>query len=839
MRSFVLAAAYFALGKLSMSLSLYGGRVSPWYPPAGLALAALVLWGPRYAAAIVAGGVLLAWRVQHIALPWAFVLSATSTFAAYCGCVALRRIPGFDPGLQRVRDAGAFLGVGVVASTCVSAVLGTTALRISGALEPAHTVSAFVSWWVGDGVGVLLFGGLLFAWNKHALPLPRVAGIIELAAIAGTSLAASALVFGEFLPLTTERVLVLIVFPCAVWAALRTGPRGATAVALFFSSVATFQTLASRGPFAHEGLVSGLFLVECFGCVVAATALLAAAAYAERVRAEESTRASRERFELAVSGSSGGLWEWDFTTDRLEFSPRFLELLGMRADRRDSRGDSFRAILHPDDHAVFEAAVRDHLERGRPYEVDLRLRLASGEYRWFHARGIAQRDVNGRARRMSGSISDVHVQKTTEEELVRHMHELESAREAQDRHSGELAVLVEELAEARVRAEAAALAKSQFLATMSHEIRTPMNGVIGMTTLLLDTRLEPEQREMAETVRRSGDALLALIDDILDFSKIEAGKLALESVAFDLEMCARDVVTLLSTQARTRGIALALDWEDGTPKRVVGDPCRVRQVLVNLVGNAVKFTAEGSVTLRLRCHPRETGGVELECRVIDTGIGISPAQVQNLFSLFTQADASTTRKHGGTGLGLAISKRLVELMGGTLSVDSEEGKGSTFWFRIPLGLDSFPAPALPSGASTQALLTSMAGGANVLLVEDNEVNQKVAARILERLGCRVAIASNGREALERCAERSFDAVFMDCQMPELDGYDATRALRERERARHTRVPIVAMTAHALAGDREKCLEAGMDDYVTKPLRVEELRAALERWIVAPARASQR
>jgi PAS domain S-box-containing protein len=653
-------------------------------------------------------------------------------------------------------------------------------------------------------------------------------------------------------------------------------------------------------------------------------------------RTEAALDSTERRLARTMRGTRDGVWERNVPTDTHWFGPRFEEILGFAAGELEHSAERVRALLHPEDLEPVNAAMLAHLRDDTLFDVEARVRHKRGHYEWVRMRAQAERDDAGQPTWLAGSMQLITDRKRAEQAAI----------------------------DAKLAAEAANRAKSNFLANVSHEIRTPMNGVIGMSQILADTALDATQREYVDIIRSSAQALLSLINDVLDLSKIEAGRLDLESVPFDLRDVIYETVAVMALQASIKGIELIVDI-GAIPTLTRGDPGRLRQIIMNLVGNAVKFTAEGYVLITATTQPAATGGDILRLQVSDTGIGIPPDRIDRLFKTFSQLDPSTTRHYGGSGLGLSIVKRLAELMGGAAGVHSAEGRGSTFWVTLPMTwlaeqpvyksvgagrralvvddiavgrdslkhkLDAFGFNCSTAGSVAAALewlergepvdivladelmpergglellaalradpryaalpfvLLSLFGaehdtaawphrpsaigfkplrgskiarlmdsvltgkalhlavdpkqrsamptfeGHRILLVEDNAVNQRVAQRVLQKLGLDVTTANHGAEALERLAEGSFDAVLMDCQMPVMDGYTATMRIREAEykASQGQRLPIIALTANVMSEDRERCIAAGMDAHLGKPLEPSQLAECLGRYLQKPA-----
>ena len=460
----------------------------------------------------------------------------------------------------------------------------------------------------------------------------------------------------------------------------------------------------------------------------------------------------------------------------------------------DLKSDRWLEVLHPDDRERTQEAWQEAVTTKAQYNIEYRIRRHDGQYRWFKTCGVPVRDETTAMTTWYGTCTEIQDQ-----------------------------------IDAKELAEAANAAKSEFLANMSHEIRTPMNAVVGLANLLEMSANKPErQKEFIHTLKLSAQQLMDLINDLLDVAKLESGQVQLEKTQFSFDEIINEVVSINAVNAREKGIELTVRSNDGTNLQLLGDPLRLRQILMNLVGNAVKFTNEGTVGIALQCDEnREEGIAQVRIDISDTGIGIHPQKMETIFSKFSQADTSITRKYGGTGLGLSISKSLVELMGGKITVRSEAGKGSTFSIHLPFSLstDSAPHKAFDTHAWSDLAAGWKPGHGHtrILLVEDFEANVLVATSMLSTFGYNVTVAHNGLEAMEILKRTRFDMILMDVQMPLMDGYKATRAIREHEeRNRLPRIPIVGMTAHALQGDRERCVEAGMDDYLAKPFDPQKL-----------------
>ncbi|MFP4157805.1 MAG: PAS domain-containing protein [Opitutales bacterium] len=555
------------------------------------------------------------------------------------------------------------------------------------------------------------------------------------------------------------------------------------------------------------------------------------------------------RLKVATWAGGIGVWEYLPLEGRLIWDERMHQLFGIPADSYSENFQDWRRNVHPGDIAAAEQAFRDLLADDRPFHIEFRVQHPERGLRYLSGDAEVVRDEAGRPLHVYGVNQDITERKLAVQGLIRSNRELRDATE----RAHDLAAM----------AEAANEAKSQFLANMSHEIRTPMNGVIGMLNLLLGAKLEPQEREFADMALTSAESLMEIIEDILDFSKIEAGQLRLQNREFDPARLVEELAALLAFRAREKDLSLRCEVDPSIPQRLRGDPVRLRQILNNLLSNALKFTKEGGVTLSVQKIGEDktdsgsgTCRVGLEFTVEDTGIGIPEDKIEGLFERFEQIDGSNTRRYGGMGLGLAITKQLLDMMGGAIEAESTVGEGSVFridlWFDAvspaegdPASADPTPEPSALRAATRSGPAEPLAG--RILLAEDDRINQLVVKEPLELRGLQVDIAEDGEAALQAFEKAAYDLVLMDLHMPQLDGYETTRRIRKKERASggHTPTPIIALTADAMPSDREACLAAGMNDYLSKPVNPEHLIATLCKWLpeaaakngAAPAAAS--
>jgi len=951
----VVAVLYVLLDRSTLYFQIWPG-ISAWYPPTGLGLAVMVALGPAYGIAILAAGLISSHVNYHQALLTYSFLAANPLIIGIYGTAAyqLRSVLKIDARLPTIRDAAWLMGV-VMTAACLMAAIGTALLVADGPVPASDFAKAALNWWVGDAVALM---GLTPFLLVFVMPAVRRFGGYGQESSEGPSAEAESAGSGWelvgrwaelvafvavvsvmlWIILTGQRAesneLFYLFFVPLIWMAMRRGLRGATmAILLLNSGIILVLRGIPQDP--HR-----LVMLQLLMLILSVTGLTLGALISERNATEKRLASEEERTRLLLESTGEAIYGVDLEGKCIFCNPACLQVLGYRS-RDEVLGRNMHELLHhtKNDGSVFPFEecpfFKAFVEARSHHSFDEVLWRADGTS--FPAE-MWSYPVIRRGKSFGAVIGfvDITRRKRTEEALHK----------------------------AKEDAERANRAKSEFLANMSHEIRTPMNGILGMTALALDTKLTAEQEEYLTTVKIAGESLLRLLNDILDFSKIEARKIELEMEDFSIEDCVEEALQPLAPAAREKGVGLAWDADERLPATVRGDATRLRQVIINLAGNALKFTERGEVTIGVKREAEDESGTLLQFTVSDTGTGIPPEKQKKIFEAFAQADMSTTRKFGGTGLGLSISERLVKLMGGHIWLESEEGRGSRFHFTVklahamakvqegeeriegarvvivdnneanlrflrrvlrrwgmipltartaeealglcdelnllvearaavlldddmtggdPVGLARRmqttvrkPLPvvlvlARPLDAEQrevsknagivrtvlkpyrrsslfEALQEAVLGPdttrtpsrvgdtepdlnarkLRILVAEDNTMNQRLIARILEKMGHEVVVADDGRRALEKLAQGGFDLVAMDMQMPVMDGLETTREIRSREQASGRHMPIVAMTANAFEEDRRKCFEAGMDGYVVKPVSVAAVGKEIDR-----------
>jgi PAS domain S-box-containing protein len=962
-RVIVLTAAYFLGGLLGKKASFISGSTALVWPPSGIALAAILLFGYRFWPGIALGAVLFSF-IDGV--PFGFFTLGTAvgnTIGAVTCVFLLKRFVNFDNALERTRDAAGFLLLACGLGTTVNAMFNIVSLVYDGKIPREAMFSNLVTWWVPNALAALVVTPVIITW---AAPWSSRWNIRR---AAEAFLCAAGLAVGTWISFNSWFVygiqnypLAYLPFPFLLWGAFRFGPRGAATGTLLVTVLAIYSLLQKRGPFVTGNEADSLRLVGCYIGIVGVTNLLLAAAAAERRRAEADAAENEKRIRAVVAAQTDLICRFQ-TDGAITFvNPAYCEFHGqpeaelLGTDFFKSLGEAEANTLRqnlaalPDDEPV--------------WNFDRRAVAADGRVEWqqYSLRRLDRADK--KAAEFQAVIQNITARKKAEIAL-------QDAKAALEKVNQQLRVAALESRNMAEQANRASSAKSEFLANMSHEIRTPLTGILGMVELLAQSNLDRRQHEFAAAAVENANALLHVINDVLDFSKIEAGKMSIAQEEFSLRAIVDGVLENAATREPAKRLALAAIVRREVPHRLTGDPIRLRQVLLNLVGNGIKFTERGEVVLRVQPQFHARGKITLRFEITDTGIGMNDEQTRKLFQPFEQADTSSSRRFGGTGLGLAISRKIIDLMGGKIGVHSAPGVGSTFWFELsfdvpeqPVIERSFPglvfmqtviaasnaslreslveqlhgwgvdcravatAPELARalrhdlrGAviplvicddemlviggeelrrqladsrdqvqcllltgpasnlnATEADLSRFAGvllkpvktqplfdalvdlvagkkpeaikplklpgdtefirqeaarrqtpvsKLRILAAEDNPFNRKLVQLMLETFGARADWAMNGREAVEKFSAATYDAILMDCNMPELDGQEATAAIRHLEAEKKSgRIRIIALTANALVGERERCLAAGMDDYLAKPFTSQQLYQSL-------------
>jgi PAS domain S-box-containing protein len=965
-RVVLLTTLYFLGGLLGKKTAFLAGSTILVWPPAGIALGAILLFGYRFWPGIALGAVLFSF-VDGV--PFGFFTFGTAvgnTIGAVICAYLLERFVKFDCAMERTRDGAGFVLLGCGLGTTVNALFNVVSLIYDHKIRSEDLFSGMLAWWVPNALAALVITPVIITWGTPSSL--RLTGwrAFEAAACAAGLIGGTLISFDTWFVYSLQQYeLAYLPYPFLVWSALRFGPRGAATGTLLVAAMAILSLLQKRGPFLTGSEADSLRLVGSYIGIVAVSNLLLATASKERRRALADVIANERRLRVVMADQTDLICRFKSDGTITFANPAYCAFHGKT--EAELLGSNFYQLLSKGGTRP-EAGAQPLPSPDKPLiTFDRRVEGLDGHIEWQQCN----------LRRLErGSEAPEEFQAVLQDITPRKRAEL-AAREAKislEQMNQQLQAAATEARNMAEQANRANNAKSEFLANMSHEIRTPLSGILGMVELLAQTRLDPRQREFAQAAVDSANALLHVINDVLDFSKIEAGKMSVSREDFSVRAIVESVLENAATRAGAKRVALAAVVAREIPRRLSGDPARLRQVLVNLVSNGVKFTEQGEVVVRVQIGYQSPGKTVLRFEVADTGIGLTPEDIKKLFQPFVQVDTSSSRKFGGTGLGLAISRKIIELMGGRIGVNAQPGAGATFWFELPFSVPpqppmerSYPGlvflqtiVAMPHASQRQSLIEQLQGwgilcqpagdaaqlrqalrqglraaviplvicddemlaqggqelqrllaegqaripcillaspagslGADaagpvtqatvllkpvreeplfaalvavvsgvkpaagrpspapagqpapaaahpagpqrtsiadlsILVAEDHPFNRKLCQLMLDNFGVKADWAVNGREAVQKFSPGLYDAILMDCNMPELDGFGATAAIRkiEAESAAGERVRIIALTANALVGERERCLAAGMDDYIAKPFTTQQLYQAL-------------
>ncbi len=811
-----LALLYFLSGHASFLTAVSHGVVTPvLFAAEGFALAATILLGPRVWPGVFIGQLALA---VSRGLDWepALLISASNSLEAVLGGLLFQRF-GLHPSLSRLRDVAGLLGLVFLVLQPLSATLGTLVLWTFGQIQQAGEYgAAWLDWWLGNAMGQAQVAPLLLALASRPSPAGRRSWDLALPLLI---LAPAAwlvfVVFGG-----TGIAISLILFgPLLVFLAVGRGLVSVILGSLVLSLMALYATNRGLGPFVADGAYHILEL-DVFVLGMALTGQLLAALLEERNRYAAAQAELLGRLSEIAAQVPGMVFQFQRDRDGASRFPyvsdRIREIYHVAPEEVRADATPIFSMVHPDDLDGMNESIQRSAANLEPWQHDYRICLADGATRWLYGNALPKRRDDGSVL-WHGFITDISDRKRVEAELLTQRRELE--KRARD------------LSVAKEAAEAANVAKSAFLANMSHEIRTPLNAITGMAQLIRFDSLTPEQTKRLDAIETASRHLLDILNAILEMSKIEAGKFTLEEAPVNLDDLVDGVLAITRTNAQAKQLDLAAEIAV-VPRAFVGDAGRLRQALLNYAGNAVKFTEAGSIRLRVALVEEDAASALLRFEVSDTGIGIAPEVMPRLFSVFEQADNSTTRAYGGTGLGLAITRKLAQLMGGDAGASSAPGSGSVFWFTARLRKAEAGDPRAIAAArdtpSDEASLKRDFAGARVLIAEDEPINREITLILLGEAGLAADAAADGAEAARLAEENDYALILMDMRMPSMDGLEATRKIRRSPRGE--RIPIIALTANAFAEDKAICLEAGMDDFIAKPVDARTLYSLLHTWL---------